>query len=747
MVNYMSVICKVWYNTCEIWGDLMHELLVPAGDMASLRAAVFNGCDAVYLACKNFGARKYATNFSNEEIIEAVKLCHLYGVKIYIAMNTLVKENEVDDFLKQAYFLHEIGVDALIVQDFGMICLLREKYPELEIHASTQANTSSYETCLMFKKLGVKRVVFSRELSIEEIDNIDVDIEKEAFIHGALCISYSGCCLMSSMLGSRSGNRGECAGTCRMPFTLKKDDRIISDKKYLLSTKELNTSSQIKRLLESSIYSFKIEGRMKSPLYVGFITRFYRKLIDGEEFDLEEENRQLRTIFNREFTVGRLFSANDLELMNVKSPNHIGLEIGEVLEVNSKKIKIKLTNNSTLNQYDAIRFLNSKKGMVCNFLYDDKMLLTNSANGICYVDNKVGLDKIDKVSKTQDYKLSLEFINEIPRKVKINFFVKAKLGEKLLIIINDGEYKFEYEGCLVTLAKNAPVSKAAIKEKLDKLGTSPFKLNKIEFLVDEDIFIPIKELNIARQWLVDKLIDARENSKGIVVSNDVCLEKRDNLIDNKVKISSLVYTEEQLCKCLELGVKRIYVVDDKLYDNYKDYDEVYFVVDRNLLNIKECLKERNLVSEYFNYSDYKSLLIGNYSLNVTNSYTAYYLNKILGLDVIPLSVELDYLEITELLDNYEKKFGYLNFEILGYGLVQNMVIKGNILGLESNNYEYNLIDTRERKFPVYFNGNRTYIFNYCCRDFKIKRNNVTIRLDFFLENATQITEIVKKYDY
>ena len=214
------------------------ELLAPVGSMECLKQAIYNGADAVYLGCKNFGARKYATNFTNDEIIEAIKMCHLYGVKIYATMNTLIKDNEVDDFISQIEFLHINGIDAVIVQDFGMICLIREKYPNLEIHASTQANTSAKETAQLFYNLGVKRVVFSREMSLEEINNIDVPIEKEAFVHGALCICYSGCCLMSSMIGTRSGNRGECAGSCRLPYSLAINNETISTTKYLLSTKE-----------------------------------------------------------------------------------------------------------------------------------------------------------------------------------------------------------------------------------------------------------------------------------------------------------------------------------------------------------------------------------------------------------------------------------------------------------------------------------------------------------------------------
>ena len=279
---------------------IKHELLVPAGDAESLNQAIANGADAVYVGCKEFGARKFAKNFDNVEIVKAIKLCHLYGVKLYVTMNTLVKDNEVPQFLGQIEFLYKSGVDAVLIQDFGMLCLVREKYPDLEVHASTQANTSSNETAELFHKLGVKRVVFSREMSLDEIKSIKAPIEKEVFIHGALCISYSGCCLMSSMIGNRSGNRGECAGCCRLPYTLEKGTRVIAKNKYLLSTKELNTSYRFRELLDSDITSFKIEGRMKSPEYVGFVTRFYRNLIDSycTNVDIDAINKQLKTIFN-----------------------------------------------------------------------------------------------------------------------------------------------------------------------------------------------------------------------------------------------------------------------------------------------------------------------------------------------------------------------------------------------------------------------------------------------------------------
>lgn len=718
------------------------ELLAPVGDMECLRQAIFNGCDAVYLASKSFGARKFATNFTNEEIVEAIKFSHLYGVKVYVTMNTLVKNNEVEDFLKQAYFLHKNGVDALIVQDFGMICLLREMYPNLEIHASTQANTSSKETCKLFYDLGVKRVVFSRELSIDEIDSIDTSIEKEVFIHGALCISYSGLCLMSSMLGGRSGNRGECTGTCRMPFTLVKNGKILSEKKYLLSTKELNTTTFIKRLLSSSIDSFKIEGRMKSPLYVGFITRFYRKLMDEEAINLFEETNKLKTIFNRDFTKGRLFNAGDKELLNIDSPNHIGLEIGKVIDVNKDKIKIKLQNGYQLNQYDAIRFLKSKSGLVVNFLYDKKMMLTNSSNDICYIDNKINLEKNDIVVKTQDYLLNKEFQNIDQKRINISFEVEAKLGKKLKITISDGIDKFSLEEDAIFKALKTATTKEDIIKKLNKLGDTPFVCNEFLIDLDDNIFIPIKIINEMRRKLVDKLISIRKNKKVEVIKKEVVFAKSMEHNKKNNNISCLVRNKEQLDVCLELNVDRVYVAERKLYDLYKDNEKVYFMTERCSFDITNKLMERSLVSEYFDFSNLDVIL--NYSLNVTNIYTAYYLNK-MNIKSITLSPELNELEIEDFLKKYISKFGFTSFEILGYGRVFNMIIKGNILDINVNSYEYNLIDFKNRKFPVYFDGINTYILNYINNDLSKKINNCCIRLDFFDEDVFTIRNIVKKY--
>ena len=661
-----------------------HELLVPVGNMECLRQAVFNGCDAVYLAGKNFGARKFAVNFSNEELVEAIRFCHLYGVRIYITMNTLIHNSEVDSFLEQVRFLHKNGVDALIVQDFGMICLLREKFPNLEIHASTQTNVSSKDICRLFYELGVKRVVFSRELSIDEINSIDVPIEKEVFIHGALCISYSGECLMSSMLGGRSGNRGECAGSCRLKYSLYQDNQLLKNNQYLLSTKELNTSSEIERLLNSSIDSFKIEGRMKGPLYVGFITRFYRRLMDGENVYYEEELKKLKTIFNREFTKGRLFFASDQDLMNSKSPNHVGLEIGKVIQVTPKKIKIQLSPGCTLHQYDAIRFSHQKKGFIVNYLYDEKEKLVNSCSSLCYVDNKEGITEKDIVCKTQDYLLSKEFEQILPKKICVSFLVVARVGKPLLITIQDDHHQLSISSDIVLNAIHSPTTNDDITSRLSKLGNTPFCCNQVHVEMDSNIFIPVKVLNNVRRELVGQLQEIRQGT-----NPSKFLEKEvsfpSNSLEEKLNfgLCCSVYTREQLEVCLKNKVSRIYVFDSLLYDEYRAFSNVYFGVKRCSFDLKQTLKEKNLLSDYGMFS---TNVYGNYPLNVTNIYTAYYLQKI-GYLGITLSVELTDYEIKQFFYLYQTVFhNSFPFEVFSYGRVENMIIKGNILSLKKGNY-------------------------------------------------------------
>ena len=382
------------------------ELLSPAGNMECLIGAVQNGADAVYVGGKKFGARAFANNFDYEELIEAIKYCHLYGVKIYITVNTICYENEIEEVLNYIDFLYNNHVDALIMQDLGLISLVREKYPNLPVHASTQMHNHNDLGLSYLKSIGISRVVLDREMSLESIKDLKTDIEKEVFIHGALCVSYSGCCLFSAMHGGRSGNRGECVGSCRLPYYLLENGKELEvDGRYIMSTKSLCTLNNIDKLIDSGVSSFKIEGRMKSKEYVSYITKLYREKIDNyyltKKYNVtEEEIENIKKLYNRELTSGYLFNKYGNTLMNIKSSNHIGVHLGSVIKVDKKKIYIKLDQD--LNQEDGIRFDNDK-GMIVNKLYNDKDLLVNKIEKgkVAVIDNKIGLLRAKEVRKSK----------------------------------------------------------------------------------------------------------------------------------------------------------------------------------------------------------------------------------------------------------------------------------------------------------------------------------------------------------
>ena len=737
------------------------ELLAPAGNFETLKQAIHNGCDAVYLAGKNYGARKFANNFDNNEMIDAIKYCHLYGVKIYVTVNTMIFEDEVEDCLNYIKFLHEYGVDAVIMQDIGMITLVRKVLPNLDIHVSTQAHTHNIEQIKLLENLGVTRIVMARETSIDYINDIDTSLEIEAFIHGALCVCYSGECLFSSMLLNRSGNRGECAGICRLPFTLVEDDHEVkTNGNYLLSPKELNTTSHIEELLKSRITSFKIEGRMKNPTTIGFITRMYRYLIDhyekGERVELtEEENKKLLLLFNREYTDGYLFNSDSI--MNIKSPNHIGVRIGKVIDVNPKKIKIKLDDD--LNQEDGIRFMESSLGMITNFIYDEKDNLINGARkgNIIYLDNKINLKSLDTINKTVDSKLLKELENYELKKIDIT--IRASVSNNNFILtINDFENTIEVCDSIVEIAKNTGTSLERIKEQLLKLGNTPFKCNNIEIDIPDNIFVPISKLNELRRRGIDKLIDIRSNKKKEVIINNVPKLNISNS-NSDIEISCLVRTREQLEACLKENIKCIYVDNLSLYNEYKTNPNIYFRVSRvnnkyiNFTNSNLMIGELGSINKYKDNNN----LISDYFLNVSNSYYVDYLRSI-GIKKIVLSVENTLDRIKYLVRNS----GNNNLEVVVYGRIEAMIMKycplKELVNKEeeckvcSNNHKYYLKDRNNSLYPLIqdkFN-HLTHIFYYKNYEFDniIELKNIGIKyyqIQFFLEDSKVVADIIKKY--
>lgn len=645
------------------------ELLCPAGNKESLIAAINSGANAVYLSGKRFGARAFAANFSNEELKEAIRIGKVYGVKIYVTMNTLVKENEIEEFLEQVEFLYSNGVDAILMQDFGMICLCLRKYPNLEIHASTQAHNSSLQGIDFLYKLGVKRVVLPREMSLDEIKLIKTPIEKEVFIHGALCVSYSGRCLMSQVLGGRSGNRGECAGCCRFKWKLYKSDKLLKEG-YLLSMKELNLSEDILRLTPY-VDSLKIEGRMKSPTYVSFITSYYRKILDGEKIaDIDREN--LQSLFYRGYTKGHLL--NNKDLVNTKSPNHIGLPIGKVIDVTDSKITILL--DKELAQEDGIRFLESGKGLIVNYLYDmkDRLISKGSPKQKIILDNKVGLTTLDTVSLTTNHKLVTKF-STITKKVDIAIKVIAKINEPLEISFIKDNIIVSEKGNIVERAKSAIVTKERIISQVKKLGNTPFNCHEIDVLLDDDVFIPMGEINVLRRTLTERLIGKLMMNFKEPVIKDINL---DYINSNDIDIN-----------------------------NYKSIDECQFDIKDRKGIIHEIIDGRE-----------KDFIAAS-SCNITNSYTAYFLSYY-GYKGAFLSTELTDYELNYLVSNIKKK---TSIKLFVENNINNkvMTIKGNILNIDKSD-DYYLVDPKNRKFKVIYDGRLTNIYS----PYKLDRDEKSI---------------------
>ena len=718
------------------------ELLIPVGNKECLLAAIHNGADAVYLGGKKFGARAYSNNFDEQEMIEAIKLCHLYGVKIYVTVNTMIYNNEIEQVMNYLNFLYINNVDAVIMQDNGLIELTRKTIPNLEIHVSTQAHNHNKPAIEHYKQLGCTRVVFDRESSLESIYKLDVDIEKEVFVYGALCVCYSGNCLMSSLNGGRSANRGMCVGSCRLPYTLYKND-IKQKEGYLLSTKDLNTLPKLKEILDCNIDSLKIEGRMKSKEYVAIVTKTYRKLIDnyyeGKELLLtKEDNEKLLKTYNREFTTGYLFEEKNI--INDKTSNHQGVKIGKVIGVNNKRITIELDSN--LYQNDAIRFDKPNKGMYVNSLYNNKGLLVSniSKGNICQVDNK---DRImikdllgSNVLKTIDTKLNEELNNIQEKKILVNISFKAFIGTKATLSITDNTNTIEITGNIVDKALNAPITKERIIEQLSKLGNTPYKLNNIDIEIDNNIFINLKELNELRRNATEQLTIKREGTP--ISDKQLTIKEYPYKTATKPKISILTRNEDQLKLAISNNIDIIYTTDKNLYNKYKDKN-IYLRLDRVIEKHEDYKNENLLCTEFGSIVKYgnNNNIRTDYYLNAANDHT---ISKYLSLNSksVTISIEADNLQINDI-KNKEQS------EIIVYGYPECMIIKNNIFNIRDE--KTYLKDTKNNKYLVTYD-NFTHIFNHepinlIDRIPKLKGFG-TLRIELLNENIGEVQTIINK---
>ena len=632
----------------------MTELLAPAGNMVALKAAISNGCDAIYLGMQKFGARAYSSNFDLESLKEAVAYAHLRDVKIYVTMNTIIFENEVEEMIEQMHQLNEIGVDGIIVQDLAAFDYLVKNFLDMEAHCSTQMGIDDLDGTLLFKELGAKRVVLSREVEIEKVKEIRriAKIPIEIFVHGALCVSYSGNCLMSGLIGYRSGNRGRCVGSCRKEYELidKTTDTSLG-KNYILSTKDLNTIDYTNDLIE--IDSLKIEGRMKEPAYVANVVSKYRMALDNKITEEDKEN--LNKTFNRTFTKGYLFHEDKKDITNILRPNNFGYEIGRISKIVKDMYEITLTR--TLNQNDIIRISHNNEDVNLTVvkLYDKDGNLINKADDVCYIKIKEKLSKGDLVYISKDYFYYKELESSLEKEFKrfnLNLRVYAFPDSKLIIDGSGLGFNYLYESEeILGEAINNPTTKEQVIKQFSRLNDTIFELNHLDF-EESNVFIPAKLLNAARRDIVQGLYDIKLNSQ----------KKRTKALKAKEKISfapekpyltASVTTKEQYDACVSCGIKEIY------FEN---------IIRRNQNDYKE--KEGQLlIGGYGGIYHYRKTnpFVTDYSLNVVNSASCYELYR-LGAARVTLSYELNKRQIEDLINAYyEENDGHPALEMIVYG--------------------------------------------------------------------------------
>lgn len=519
----------------------MVELLAPAGSREALVAAVENGANAIYLAGNAFGARAYASNFDREALREAIHFAHLRKVAIHVTVNTIVADEEMGPLRDYLRFLYEAGADAVLVQDLGVARVAHETVPDLPLHASTQMSVSSLEGVRALAELGFTRVVLARELSLKEIRHIcaHAPVEIETFMHGALCVCYSGQCLMSSMIGGRSGNRGRCAQPCRLPYTLvdEKGQDVLGDKagSYLLSPRDLSTIDVIPDLIEAGVSSLKIEGRMKRPEYVATVVRTYREAIDtyyaGKGYAVTQEERDdLAQIFNRDFTTAYLEGRPGKAMMSDRRPNNRGLLIGRVTAYDWDRRIVTVKLSGRLGLGDQVDFWVKVGGRVTATI----SALTD-AKGRAVEEGQAG-DTVsfaipsavrdhDRVFKVYDARL-MERVKETytsgapVRRIPVAIAVRAAIGEPLTVTLCDaeghrGEGRTDFIG---EPARKRPLSEEIIRKQVSRLGTSVYEMKSLHCDIAGEVMVPMSEINEARRKAVEALdalrlkeIEAREH--------------------------------------------------------------------------------------------------------------------------------------------------------------------------------------------------------------------------------------------
>lgn len=575
------------------------ELLAPAGSYESLTAAIQAGADAVYIGGSKFGARAYAKNLSEEQLIEAIQYVHLHGKKLYLTVNTLLKEDELSkelyEYLKNLY-VH--GLDGVIVQDTGVLSFIREHFPQLPIHASTQMSITGEYGAEFLEEQGVSRVVTSRELSLDEIRKIHehTNLEIESFVHGALCYCYSGQCLYSSLIGGRSGNRGRCAQPCRLPYDVIQDGKTLTTQgeNYVLSPKDICTLDILDELIKAGVTSFKIEGRMKKPEYTAGVVQIYRKYLDQykknpeKEYKvLEEDKKKLMDLYNRGgFSQGYYVSRNGRKMISLSRPNHFGTYVGTIASLSKKQIGIKLLED--VSKGDVLEIMGRGK--------EEKLEFTVKEDGKKGENLKIsssflrGVSIGNKVNRTRNTKLIKEIQRDLEEKIKEKINGKLILSQDFpaILYLSFGSIEIEVTGDFVTKAMNRPLTEEVVRKQMQKTGNTPFEFEELLIEMEEEVFLPVQSLNELRRNALEEL-EQRINKgylRALPSEEEKQSKKEDRTRDvtsQKVLLNVSIEKLEYLPVVLE---------EDSVHSIYLDSVALSFPLDKTMAQVVAACHEK-----------------------------------------------------------------------------------------------------------------------------------------------------------
>jgi len=692
------------------------EIVAPAGEYSKLESAILGGANAVYLGLKGFGARRKAGNFTLEELKTAIDFAHIHNVKVYLTLNTILKDIEIENLYENLKTIYEYGIDAFIVQDLGVFCFLKKNFPEAEFHASTQMTVSNYREAQFLKDLGFSRVVLARELSLAEITSIKkkVDIDLEIFVSGVLCLSYSGNCYLSSFIGSRSGNRGLCAQPCRKKYVNSQGEEayFLSPKDQLLKKEEINA------LMEIGVESIKIEGRMKSEEYVFELSSYYREIL--ENLGVREE--RVSKLFNRGYSKG-YFYGEDKDLINKNYSSDLGLYLGKI-----QGNKLKLEEDLQLG--DGIVYLDKNFEKISG-TYINKIMVENKEQVEAKKGDELTLARVKNalyVYKNFDKKTMDAIKHEMKtfkRREGIKIYLYAHCNENLILELDAWGHKVKVVGDPLVEAKKT-IEADKIIEKLAELGDTVFYAENINLDYDNKAFVAFSYLKQLRREASQLLLEKIKSAHRRIAPVKWFLENKINNQEDKNKITAVVKEEWQKKLLLDLGIEEVHIKNPDIAR-----EELLERVD---LNNALCSNFYQLLENK------KSKLKLDWNQNISNSYACYLLSDLEKLDTITISPELKK-------EDLEKIYSFrLNKELLIYSHLRLMYLETEIAEDELINKEgdkFILIKNSLGNTEIYLKEAMNLIPKL---DLIKKINYEKLRLEFNFESEEEIREIVKNLD-